>query len=61
MSKLVKRTLSKEDIVFLNKLELTPEVEEALLDEWPVLEGLLNQKLTLEEAYGIAFDQVDAD
>jgi hypothetical protein len=61
MSKPAKRKLSKKDAYFLNRLELTPEVKEALLDEWPVLESLLNQKLTLEEAYGIAFDQDDAD
>ena len=53
------KKLSKRDAAFLNKLELTSEVEEALLNEWPVLEDLLNRKLTLKEAYGIAFDRKD--
>jgi hypothetical protein len=61
MNKPAKRKLSKEDIAFLNKLELTPEVEEALLHEWPILENLLNRSLTLQEAYGIAFDQEDGE
>ena len=61
MSKPAKKKLSKKDVDFLNKLELTPEVEEALLGEWPILENLLNRSLTLQEAYGIAFDQEDGE
>ena len=45
----------------MNRLELTPEVEEALLNEWPILESLLKRSLTLQEAYGIAFDEVDGE
>ena len=49
--------LSPENLEFLNGLQLTPEVEEALLEQWPLLEEMLDQKLTLQEAYEIAFDQ----
>jgi hypothetical protein len=56
MSRPAKRKLSKRDSEYLNKLELTPEVEEALLNEWPILERLLSRSLTLKEAYEIACD-----